>query len=107
MRVENLTYAELALRPHRIRGPVADFLLSQGAITSRRAIAYSPSSPAANRAFARLCEARVVRLTTDGRCWFDLRTYYTIQVERERMRAIIAVPVAIIAAFVATLFYRG
>lgn len=50
---------------------------------------------------------QVVRSTTDGRCWFDLRTYYTIQNDRERMRAMIAVPVAIIAAFVATLFYRG
>ncbi|WBH15758.1 hypothetical protein [Sphingomonas radiodurans] len=107
MRIEDLTDAELALRPHRIRGPVADFLLSRGAITSGRAIAYSPNDPAAHRDFARLRAMQVVRSTTDGRCWFDLRTYYTIQNDRERMRAMIAVPVAIIAAFVATLFYRG
>jgi hypothetical protein len=107
MKIEDMTDAELALRPHRIRGPVAEFLLSRGAITSGRAIAYSPDGPAAHRAFADLRETQVVRSTRDGRCWFDLRTYYTIQARRERMRAVIAVPLAIIAAVVATLFYRG
>jgi hypothetical protein len=86
---------------------VADFLLSQGAITSGRAVAYSPNGPAAHRAFERLCEMRVVRLTTDGRCWFDLRTYHTIKFEREPMRAMMAVPFAVIAAIVAIMFYPG
>ena len=107
MKLADISDAELALRPHRISGPVADFLLSRGAITPGRAIPYSPDGAAAQRALADLCEHRIVKLTREGHCWFDLRTYYAVRAKRERMRAMMAVPLAILAAAVATLFYSG
>lgn len=107
MRIEGLTDAEIASRPHRISGPVADSLLGRGAITRERALTYAPDSPQARRDLARLYESGIVRATADGRCWFDLRAYYVAQARRERTRAAIAVPVAIVCALVAVLFYRG
>lgn len=107
MKVEELSDAALAWRPHRISGPVADVLLGHGAISSARAIPYSPDDPAASRALEDLRKSQVVKWTMDGRCWFDLRAYYAIQAERERKRALMAIPLAIIAAIVATRFYIG
>ncbi len=107
MRVEQLTDAEIALRPHRIGGPAANALLDRGAIMPARAIVYAPDSPEAHHDLVRLRESGAVKSTIYGRIWFDLRTYYVAKARRERMRAMIAVPVAIIFAIVATLFYRG
>ena len=107
MRVEGLTDAEIALRPHRIRGVVANAFLDRAAIAPGRAIVYAPDGPDAHRELTRLRASGAVKSTLDGRCWFDLRSHYIAQARRERMRAMIAVPVAVVFACVATLFYRG
>lgn len=107
MRVEGLSDAEIASRPHRIRGSVANALLDRAAIAPDRATRYVPSDRAAEQELAKLRVSGAVKFTIDGRCWFDLRRHYMVQADCERMRAMIAVPVAIIAALVATLFYQG
>lgn len=107
MRVEHLTDAEIALRPHRISGPAANALLDRGAIMPTRAIIYAAASAEAHRDLVSLRASGAVKSTIDGRVWFDLRNYYAAKAQRERMRAMIAVPVAIVFAAVATLFYRG
>lgn len=107
MNVEGLSDAEIASRPHRIRGAVANALLDHGAIAPNRAVPSAPTDPADQRELAQLRATGAVKFTLDGRCWFDLRSHYVAQTRRERMRAMIAVPVAIIAALVAVQFYQG
>ena len=106
-RLDDLTDAEIALRPHRVRGAVANSLLDRGAITPRRAVPCAPAAPDARRELTRLRDAGVVKSTGDGRCWLDLRRHAEAQAHRERIRAMIAVPVAVVLALVAMLFYRG
>lgn len=105
MRMEELSDAELAARPHRVRGPVAHALLERGAVLPQRAVAYVPDGADAHRDLARWRDAGVVKWTMDSRCWFDLRAFYAIKARRERMRAMIAVPVAILLAIVTVSLY--
>lgn len=107
VRIEELSDAELALRPHRVRGPVANALLDRGAVFPARAVVYAPDSSEAHRDLARLRSSGFVKSTTDGRCWFDLRTFSVMQARRARMRAMIAVPVAIVLAIFTVSFYPG
>jgi hypothetical protein len=107
MRIEDLSDAEIALRPHHVSGPVAETMLARGAIAPACAVTYVAPDPAAARDLARWREAGVVKATTDGRLWFDLRAFYTVKTQRERMRAMIAVPVALVLAMVAVAFYAG
>ncbi len=107
MRIEDLSDAELALRPHPVRGPVGEAMLARAAISPVQAIAYAPADPAAARDLARWRESGVVRANPDGRVWFDLRRFYAVKAERERMRAMIAVPIALVLAAVTVAFYVG
>jgi hypothetical protein len=107
MRIEDLSDAEIALRPHHVSGPVAETMLARGAIAPARAITYAAPDPAAARDLDRWRKAGVVRTIPDGRIWFDLRAFYTVKAQRERMRAMIAVPVALVLAMVAVAFYAG
>lgn len=107
MRIEDLSDAELALRPHPISGPVGEAMLARAAISPVQAIAFAPTDPAVARDLARWREAGVVRALPDGRLWFDLRAFYTAKAQRERLRAMIAVPVALVLAAVAVAFYVG
>jgi hypothetical protein len=107
MRIEDLSDAEIALRPHQVRGPVAEAMLARGAIAPARAVAYVAPDPGAARDLARWRKAGVVRGVPDGRIWFDLRAFYRVKAQRERMRAMIAVPVALVLATVAVAFYAG
>lgn len=107
MRIEEMSDAEIALRPHHVSGLVAETMLARGAIAPARAVTYTAPDPAAARDLARWREAGVVRTTPDGRLWFDLRAFYTLKAQRERMRAMIVVPVALVLAMVAVAFYAG
>ena len=49
VRIEALSDAELAVRPHRVRGPVAQALLDRGAIAPARAVGYAPDGADAQR----------------------------------------------------------
>ncbi|OWK27760.1 hypothetical protein [Sphingomonas dokdonensis] len=105
MRVEELSDAELAMRPHRVRGPVARALLDCGAIVPARAVAYAPDGADAQRDLERARRLGLVKWTTDGRCWYDLRAFYAVQARTERTRVMIAIPLALIVAAVAVSFY--
>jgi hypothetical protein len=107
MRIEDLSDAEIALRPHHVSGPVAETMLARGAIAPGRAVTYAAPDPGAARDLARWREAGVVKATSDGRIWFDLRAFYTIKAQRERLRAMIAVPLALVLAMIAVAFYAG
>ena len=66
MRVEGLSDAEIALRPHRIGGPAANALLDRGAIMPGRAIAYAPEAPKPTTTlFGYALRARSKRRSTD------------------------------------------
>jgi hypothetical protein len=107
VRIEGLSDAELALRPHRVRGPVANALFDRGAIFQARAVAYEPDSADAARDLTRLRSSGLVKSTLDGRCWFDLRAFYVLRAHQARMRAMIALPVAIVLAIFTVSFYPG
>lgn len=105
MRIEELSDAELAVRPHRVRGPVAQALLDRGAIAPARAVRYVPDGADAQRDLERARRLGLVKWTTDGRCWYDLRAFYGVQARIERMRVMIAISLALIVAAVAVSFY--
>lgn len=105
LRVEELSDAALAVRPHRVRGPVARALLDRGAIRPARAIVYAPDSADEHRDLMRARRLGLVKWTTDGRCWYDLRAFYAVQARTERTRVMIAIPLALIVAAVAVSFY--
>lgn len=105
MRIEELSDVDLALRPHRVRGPVAQALLDRGAIRPARAIVYAPDRADAERDLARARRLGLVKWTIDGRCWYDLRAFYAVQARLERTRVMIAIPLALIVAAVAVSFY--
>ncbi|MCD2316289.1 hypothetical protein LQ954_09020 [Sphingomonas sp. IC-11] len=86
---------------------MANILLTRSAITSDRAIPYSPDHAAAQHPFAELRGTGIVKLTEERRCWFDLRTHDTAGAEPEPLGAVISVPWAILAAALATPLYSG
>ena len=104
MNVDRLDDAQLALRPHRITGPVMAAFLDAAAIRPAAAIAYIPASPAAEREFAALYAAGVLR-THRGGHWFDLRRHYAVRRAREVRWMIGAVAFALAGAVVAVLLY--
>lgn len=106
MKVDRLTDAQLALRPHRVTGPVMAAFLDAAAIQPAAAIRYRPASPAESAAFARL-QADGVLVASGAGHWFDLRRHYAVEQARSAKRAAIAVVVALTIAAIAVLFYRG
>lgn len=106
MRVDHLSDVELALRPHRVTGPVMDAFLDAAAIQPAAAMAYRPATPAAEKEFARLVAADILKPTGRGH-WFDLRRHYAVENAKAGRRAVFAVVIALILAAIATLFYRG
>lgn len=104
MRVDHLTDVQLALRPHRITGPVMAAFLDAGAIQPAAALRYRSADPAASEAFERLVAAGVLRPAGGGH-WFDLRRHYEVEHARTLRRAAIGGAIALAIAGAAVLFY--
>lgn len=107
MKVDHLTDAQLALRPHRVTGPVMDAFLQAAAIHPSRALGYVARDPAEQAELARLIAAGVMVPVAGGRYWFDLRQHYEVENKRGAMRAAIGFGVALSIMGVAMLFYQG
>lgn len=106
MKVDHLSDVELALRPHRVTGPVMAAFLDAAAIQPAAAITYRPATPAAAQEFARLIENGVLRQQGGG-YWFDLRRHYALRRRREIQWMIGSVAASLAIAVIAMLFYRG
>lgn len=104
MKVDRLDDVHLALRPHRIEGPVMAAFLDAGAIRPEAALRYTPATPAAEREFARLYEHGVLQADRGGH-WFDLRRHYAVRREREVRWMIGSVALALTGAAIAVLLY--
>lgn len=106
MKVDALSDAQLALRPHRVSGPVMAAFLDAAAIQPTAAIAYRPATPAAVAAVRRLRASGVLKRAGAGE-WFDLRAHYAREQAAAARRAVFAVAAALTIAVVSVLFYRG
>lgn len=106
MRVDHLSDVELALRPHRITGPVMAAFVDAAAIQPAAAMRYRPGTPAAQAEFDRLTAAGVVRAGPGGH-WFDLRRHYAVRRTSEIRWMIGSVIAALIGAAVVVQFYMG
>lgn len=106
MNVDHLSDVELALRPHRITGPVMAAFIDGAAIQPAAAMTYRPATPAATQEFARMVASGVLRAQGGG-YWFDLRRHYALRRAGEVKWMIALVAVALIGALVAVMFYRG
>ena len=106
MSVDGLTDAELALRPHRVSGPVMAAFLDAAAIQPRAAMPFRPASAVAETEFGRLLASGALKPQGDG-YWLDLRALYAARRAREVRWMIGAVAVALAIAVVAVMFYRG
>ena len=82
MNTEHLSDVELALRPHRITGPVMAAFIDGAAIQPAAAMIYRPATPAAKQEFTRLVASGVLRMEGGGH-WFDLRRHYAARRTRE------------------------
>ena len=103
---DQLSDAELALRPHRVTGPVMAAFLDAAAIQPAAATRYRPGTPAAEQEVQRLTDAGILRAAPGGH-WFDLRHHYAIENRRAARRAVWGVGVALLVASIAVLFYIG
>ena len=106
MRVDQLSDVELALRPHRVAGPVMAVFLDAAAIQPAAALAYRPGTPGAAAEVQRLRNAGVLRAAKGGE-WFDLRRHYAIEHAKGVRRAVIGVVIALAIVVAAVLFYQG
>lgn len=107
MKVDHLSDAELALRPHRVTGPVMDAFLQAAAIHPSRALAYRPKAPDEQEQFERLVASNVLVPVSGDRHWLDLRRHYEVENQRGAMRAAIGFGIAVSLMGVAVLFYTG
>lgn len=101
-----LTDVQLALRPHRITGPVMATFLDTAAIQPRAAIAFRPGNSVAEAEFRKLLASGALKKHGDG-YWFDLRAYYGNRGASEVRWMIASVAVALAIAVVAVSFYQG
>lgn len=106
MNLDALSDAELALRPHRVIGPVMAAFLDAAAIQPLAAIRFRPAAPAAEVEFARLVASGVLKPSGGGH-WFDLRAHYVARRTREVRWMIAAVAGALAIAATAVMFYQG
>lgn len=106
MRTDHLSDVELALRPHRITGPVMAAFIDGAAIQPAAAMSYRPATPAAAQEFARLVESGVLRPQGGGH-WFDLRRHYALRRTSEVKWMLGLVALALIGALIAVTFYQG
>jgi hypothetical protein len=106
MNPDKLTDVQLALRPHRITGPVMAQFLDAAAIQPRAAIRFRPGSAAAEAEFRRLLASGALKNYGDG-YWFDLRAHYAARRAREVRWMIGSVAAALAIAVVAVMFYQG
>jgi hypothetical protein len=104
MNVDHLDDAQLALRPHRITGPVMAAFLDAAAIQPAAALRYTPATAAAEKEFARLYQQGVLRAHQGGH-WFDLRRHYAVRRKREIEGMIASVAGALAIAAVAVMLY--
>lgn len=104
MNVDHLDDAQLALRPHRITGPVMAAFIDAAAIQPAQALRYTPATPEAEKEFARLYEQGVLRAHQGGH-WFDLRRHYAVRRKREVDWMIGSVALALTGAAIAVLLY--
>lgn len=104
MNADDLDDVQLALRPHRITGPVMAAFLDAGAIQPAAAMRYTPATPAAEKEFARLYGQGVLRAHRGGH-WFDLRRHYAVRRKREVDWMIASVALALTGAVIAVLLY--
>ena len=106
MNVDQLSDVQLALRPHRITGPVMAAFLDAAAIQPKAAMTYRPATPAAEAEFKRLIAAGALKNYGDG-YWFDLRTHYEARRASEVRWMIGSVAAALVIAVIAVMFYQG
>ena len=90
----------------RVRGRIATAMLAAHALTPEDAIDFLPD-PRDAAAFARMRAEGIVREVPGGRVWFDLAAYHLRGQALAKVRAMWGFGVALIAAAVAVLFYRG
>ena len=106
MKTEHLSDVELALRPHRITGPVMAAFIDGAAIQPAAAMTYRPATPGAAQEFQRLIDSGVLRPEGGGH-WFDLRRHYALRRTRELAWMVGLVAAALLGALIAVMFYRG
>ncbi|MEO6224695.1 MAG: hypothetical protein ABIO80_02420 [Sphingomicrobium sp.] len=85
----------------RARRRIAEHFTSADAVSADQAVTFTPKRLIAERQFARMQAAGVIRSTADGRYWMDLPTYRSWQGKRRWRVAAAALVAAVAVAILA------
>ena len=88
----------------RVRGHAAGYLLAHHALTPAEAVPYTPSGAVDRWWLERQLADRVVRVAPGG-LWIDLAANVRVARRRSRRAVAIVLPLVLMAAVVAMLFY--
>lgn len=89
----------------RTRRRLAQFFMANHALSPEDAIAFSTTTAADEKIFARMIRTGMIRHAGRNRYYLDLDSYHAQINRRQRLNAVITIVVAVTVAVLATMFY--